>query len=733
MQHFAVMADAPLASDTGLQDAHARLAELLLAAAAVLADICVPASGKTAAGVVEEATVEDSRQRALRAKSLEVAAVFGGPPPIGGKDGRHVAGHLRAAQPTSSARAGALHFAPDNRADILHNSSGARENLSDVDDDRVLQQRLPALSAFKADGGDWGAFQRRFLAHQEMSGWSDTTALRALPAMLDDDALAAFTSAARSSRSTLQAALHLMAKVFGPPSTCRHQFYDRRKVAGETTLAYRTALLALADAAFPRMDKEGKDAMVTEQLLVLAHELGVPINVADEMEICSLAIATSIHAYEVLKRKPGVVCKWPGNAALAATIAEPQPAAVQERGFAASCPGEWRTGGRSPTRSPRKLEQPKPTTSVVCYNCGLRGHVAAGCRAPRPRAAGPRRDDDQGHKSSQQNPASRGTSHVRSTNTAHSGRRFAGTVLAHAAPLPVEERLVAQADFTVESHPQSDEGTEWLDSLCAGSANLSGVQLGALRGLLIEFADVFSKHKYDIGCTDLLRHPIATGDAAPIRQNPFRLSPAEKEHPSGQLSRWLEVLQDYQFTTIYRKGLRHSNADALSRLPPCTDCTCLLGSARCKPPVAGTPGVALAATDTPGEDAPTGRDSLLSLPLIEWGRLQMSDSSLLTLRRKVGAPEQGEARVGSWVCRQGLLMRWDNMSRRHVLVVPVAMRGASGLTAADRREPEPRGTHESSMPGRCLPEPPAPPDVQPRLVPYDGPARRTRARSQQFS
>ncbi|CAM9616292.1 unnamed protein product [Lampetra fluviatilis] len=447
MQHFAG-SDAPLASDTSLQDAHSRLAELLLAAAAVLADISVPASGKTAAGLLEKATLEGSRQKALHAKSLEVAAVFEGPPSIGGKHGHHVAGDLRSAQPTSSARAGALHFAPDDRADILHNYSGARENLSDVDDDRVLQQRLPALSAFKADGGDWGAFQRRFLAHQEMSGWSDTTALRALPAMLDDDALAAFTSAARSSRSTLQAALHLMAKVFGPPSTCRHQFYDRRKVAGEMTLAYRTALLALADAAFPRMDKEGKDAMVTEQLLALAHELGVPINVADEMDICSLAIATSIHAYEVLKRKPGVVCKLAGNAALAATIAEPQPAADQEQAFAASRPGEWRTGGRSPTRSSRKLEQPKPTTSLVaCYNCGLRGHVAAGCRAPRQRATGPRRDDDQAHKSSQQNPASRGTSHARSTNTAHSGRRLAP----YAAPCdPVLCRNDRARDVTVD-------------------------------------------------------------------------------------------------------------------------------------------------------------------------------------------------------------------------------------------------------------------------------------------
>ncbi|XP_078730870.1 uncharacterized protein LOC144946007 [Lampetra fluviatilis] len=241
-----------------------------------------------------------------------------------------------------------------------------------------------------------------------MSGWSDTTALRALPATLDDDALAAFTSAPRSSRSTLQAALHLMAKVFGPPSTCRHQFYERRKMVGETTLAYRTALLALADAAFPRMDKEGKDAMVTEQLLALAHDLGVPINTADEMDICSLGIATSIHAHEVLKRKRTVVCASAGIAAPAATVAEPQTATAREEAFTVSRPGEWRAGGRSPTRSSRKLEQPKPTTSLVmCYNCGLRGHVAAGCRAPRQRATGPRPDDDQGPKSSQLTPVSR--------------------------------------------------------------------------------------------------------------------------------------------------------------------------------------------------------------------------------------------------------------------------------------------------------------------------------------
>jgi len=41
--------------------------------------------------------------------------------------------------------------------------------------------------------------------------------------------------------------------------------------------------------------------------------------------------------------------------------------------------------------------------------------------------------------------------------------------------------------------------------------------------------------------------------------------------PEGQLARWLEKLQEYQFTIIHRPGRKHNNADALSRLP-CRQC-----------------------------------------------------------------------------------------------------------------------------------------------------------------
>ena len=37
--------------------------------------------------------------------------------------------------------------------------------------------------------------------------------------------------------------------------------------------------------------------------------------------------------------------------------------------------------------------------------------------------------------------------------------------------------------------------------------------------------------------------------------------------PEGQLARWIERLQEYNFTVVHRPGIRHGNADALSRMP----------------------------------------------------------------------------------------------------------------------------------------------------------------------
>ena len=43
------------------------------------------------------------------------------------------------------------------------------------------------------------------------------------------------------------------------------------------------------------------------------------------------------------------------------------------------------------------------------------------------------------------------------------------------------------------------------------------------------------------------------------------------KEPEGQIARWVQKLQEYQFTIIHRPGNRHNNADALSRVP-CRQC-----------------------------------------------------------------------------------------------------------------------------------------------------------------
>ena len=39
------------------------------------------------------------------------------------------------------------------------------------------------------------------------------------------------------------------------------------------------------------------------------------------------------------------------------------------------------------------------------------------------------------------------------------------------------------------------------------------------------------------------------------------------KEPEGQMARWLEKLQEYDFEIQHRRGRKHTNADALSRLP----------------------------------------------------------------------------------------------------------------------------------------------------------------------
>nr|XP_032829550.1 uncharacterized protein LOC116953440 [Petromyzon marinus] len=244
-------------------------------------------------------------------------------------------------------------------------------------------QRLPVFKEFVSDGGDWGAFERRFLAHQ-MSGWTDDEALHALPATLDDDAHTTLTTAPKAARTMLQSALRVLTTVYGPLSDCRQAFYEWRRGQKESPLAYRMAVLALAKAAFPRIDGEGVDAMVTEKkLLALAQELQIVIVAADDADMCSLRAAKCIHAHLLSRRRPPLV----PNGAAAVCAGTPTPTPPTEEVFAAGRPTEWRSGGRTDPPSSGRQEQAKASgVLITCYN------VAAGCRAPRQRRPGPQPD-----------------------------------------------------------------------------------------------------------------------------------------------------------------------------------------------------------------------------------------------------------------------------------------------------------------------------------------------------
>ncbi|CAN0118384.1 unnamed protein product [Lampetra fluviatilis] len=96
----------------------------------------------------------------------------------------------------------------------------------------------------------------------DLAGQTEAEALRALPTALDDDALTAFCTIPPTERAMLPRAFAQIAAIYDPPSKVRHKFATRRRGETEMPLAFRSALLVLAKAAFPKMDHAGVDSLV---------------------------------------------------------------------------------------------------------------------------------------------------------------------------------------------------------------------------------------------------------------------------------------------------------------------------------------------------------------------------------------------------------------------------------------------------------------------------------------
>ena len=67
-----------------------------------------------------------------------------------------------------------------------------------------------------------------------------------------------------------------------------------------------------------------------------------------------------------------------------------------------------------------------------------------------------------------------------------------------------------------------DRISQIVDALLLPITKLSNDQVTQLKSLVAEFPDVFALSDAELGCTNLIKHSIDTGDYAPIKQQPYR-------------------------------------------------------------------------------------------------------------------------------------------------------------------------------------------------------------------
>ena len=98
-------------------------------------------------------------------------------------------------------------------------------------------------------------------------------------------------------------------------------------------------------------------------------------------------------------------------------------------------------------------------------------------------------------------------------------------------------------DREVEANSGNGGAVPGLDLTCS---DLSEVGQRKVKDLTMRFQDIFSTHPDDIGTTNLLQHPIDTGNAPPVKQQPRRIPHRLREQVEAQKARMLSsgVIED---------------------------------------------------------------------------------------------------------------------------------------------------------------------------------------------
>ena len=106
-----------------------------------------------------------------------------------------------------------------------------------------------------------------------------------------------------------------------------------------------------------------------------------------------------------------------------------------------------------------------------------------------------------------------------------------------------DEILPFQTDpsiSVVESSPGTISDNNPHAFNCLPSPNLSSAENQKLETLLIHYADSFAKSSLHLGNISIIQHRIDTGNALPIKQQPYRVSPSQKASIDQHISDMLD-------------------------------------------------------------------------------------------------------------------------------------------------------------------------------------------------
>jgi len=141
------------------------------------------------------------------------------------------------------------------------------------------------------------------------------------------------------------------------------------------------------------------------------------------------------------------------------------------------------------------------------------------------------------------------------------------------------------------------------------------------------------------------------------------------KEPEGQMARWLEQLQEYNFEIIHRAGNKHANADAMSRRPPCHQChrgDCVQNDVNCdNTRTTDTQSASSVQKDTTTVEM--GRSGELNSDSQNMRKAQLTDDILgpIIKCKEAGEKPDDASREGmSYEARQ-LYQQWDQLCVHH--------------------------------------------------------------------